>query len=84
MGSTVIGSSGWSTSVMARSETKYLLEESRGETSVGSLLAAFDEGAEDAGSDIDEESADGGTEADGLTGSGIELGLDDVSRSVLE
>ena len=84
LGSTAIGSSRLSTLVMSRSETLSLSEESRRETSVGSLLAAFDKGAEDAGSDVDEESANGGTEADGLTGSGIELGLDDASGSVLE
>ena len=87
LGSTAIGSSGWSTSVMSRSETLSLSEESRREMSEGSLVAVFDGGAEAAvliGSDIEDESADGGAEAAVLTGSGIELGLDDASGSVPE
>ena len=58
--------------------------ESRRESSFGSLLAAFDEGAEDNGSGVEGESADGGTAADGLAGSGTELELGDASGSVLE
>ena len=82
-GSTAMGSSD-STLVISRSETRSLSVQSRGESSFGSLLAAFDKGAEDDGSDVEGESANGGTAADGLAGSGTELELGDASGSVLE
>ena len=73
-----------STLAISRSETRSLSVQSGGESSFGSLLAAFDEGAEDDGSDVERESADGGTAAGGLAGSGTELELGDASGSVLE
>ena len=81
-GSTAMGSSD-STLAISRSETRSLSVQSGGESLFGSLLAASDEGAED-GSDVERESAGGGTAAGGLAGSGTELELGDASGSVLE